>query len=97
CSAAEAKKPVAEAEESAVRATIDSYVAAYNRGDAKAVAAHWSASGEWISPAGERFQGRQAIEKEMQSLFGEEKGVRIEVVNPSIRMVSPDVAIEEGT
>ena len=62
------------AEESAIRATIDSYVAAYNRGDAKAVAAHWSESGEWISPAGQRFQGKQAIEKEMQSLFKREQG-----------------------
>ncbi|MGO9113799.1 MAG: hypothetical protein ACLP9L_31605, partial [Thermoguttaceae bacterium] len=41
--------------------------------------------------------GRQAIEKEMQALFSENKGVRIEVINPSIRMVSPQVAIEEGT
>ncbi len=97
CSAAEAEKPAAGTEESAIRATIDSYVAAYNRGDAKAVAAHWSESGEWISPAGQRFQGKQAIEKEMKSLFNENKGVRIEVINPSIRMVSPQVAIEEGT
>ena len=88
---------MAGAEESAIRATIDSYVAAYNRGDAKAVAAHWSESGEWISPSGQRFQGKPAIEKEMQTLFNENKGVRIEVINPSIRMVSPQVAIEEGT
>ena len=97
CSAAEADKPAAATEESAIRATIDSYVAAYNRGDAKAVAAHWSESGEWISPSGQRFQGRPAIEKEMQTLFSENKGVRIEVLNPSVRMVSPQVAIEEGT
>ncbi|MGO9113397.1 MAG: YybH family protein [Thermoguttaceae bacterium] len=97
CSAADAEKPGATADESAIRATIDSYVAAYNRGDAKAVAAHWSDSGEWTSPSGQRFQGRQAIEKEMHSLFNENKGVRIEVINPSIRMVSPQVAIEEGT
>src|SRR5271157_3464964 len=96
CSAAEAEKPAAGAEESAIRAAIDSYVTAYNRGDAKAVAAHWSESGEWISPAGERFQGKHAIEKEMLSLFSEEKSVCIEVVNPTIRIVSPDVAIEEG-
>ena len=87
----------ADADRAAIRAAIDSYVAAYNRGDAKAVAAHWSESGEWISPSGERFQGRQAIEKEMTSLFAEENGVHIEVVNPSIRIVSPDVAVEEGT
>ncbi|MGO9113110.1 MAG: YybH family protein [Thermoguttaceae bacterium] len=94
--AAEKRQPE-KSDQDAIRAAIDSYVAAYNRGDAKAVAAKWSDSGEWISPAGERFQGRRAIQKEMQSLFSEEKGVRIEVVNPSIRIVSPDVAIEEGT
>jgi uncharacterized protein (TIGR02246 family) len=84
-------------DESAIRAAIKSYVAAYNRGDAKAVAAYWSESGEWINPSGQRFQGRLAIEKEMQTMFSENKGVRIEVINPSIRMVSPQVAIEEGT
>ena len=33
----------------------------------------------------------------MQALFAENKGVRIEVLHPSIRIVSPDVAVEEGT
>jgi uncharacterized protein (TIGR02246 family) len=94
---AEDKKPESGSEENAIRATVESYVNAYNRGDAKAVAAHWSESGEWISPSGQRFQGRQAIEKEMESLFAENKGVRIEVINPSVRLVSPDVAMEEGT
>ena len=97
CSAVEPEKPAAGAEEFAIRAAIESYVAAYNRGDAKAVAAFWSESGEWISPSGQRFQGRLAIEKEMQNLFNESKGVRIEVINPSIRMASSQVAIEEGT
>jgi uncharacterized protein (TIGR02246 family) len=91
------KKPKSSADENAIRAAVESYVAAYNRGDAKAVAAHWSESGQWISPSGQRFQGKQAIEKEMQSLFNDNKGVRIEVISPSIRMVSPEVAIEEGT
>lgn len=91
------KKSAATSDEAAIRAAVDSYVDAYNRGDAKAVAAHWSDSGEWISPSGQRFQGKQAIEKEMEALFAESKGVRIEVVQPSVRVVSPDVAIEEGT
>lgn len=80
----------------AIRAAIDSYVAAYNRGDAKAVAAHWSDSGQWISPAGERFEGKEAIAKEIQAVFAQNKGVKIEVLQPSVRLVSPDVAVEEG-
>jgi uncharacterized protein (TIGR02246 family) len=94
--AAEKSKPK-KSDQDAIRAAVDSYVAAYNRGDAKAVAAHWSDSGEWLSPSGQKYQGRQAIEKELQTLFAENKGVRIEVINPSIRIVSPEVAIEEGT
>ena len=91
------KPPDKSADVNAIRATIESYVAAYNRGDAKAVAAHWSDSGEWISPSGERFQGKQAIEKELRTLFAENKGVRIEVLRPVHSPRSPDVAIEEGT
>lgn len=91
------KKSEDKSDEQAIRAAVDSYVAAYNRGDAKAVAAHWSESGEWISPSGQRFQGRQAIEAELRTLFAQNKGMRIEVLAPAIRFVSPDVAVEEGT
>ena len=91
------KKSAGESDQAAIRATIESYVAAYNRGDAKAVAAHWSDTAQWVSPAGQRFEGKQAIEKEMHALFAQEKGVRIEVIQPVVRLVSPDVAIEEGT
>jgi uncharacterized protein (TIGR02246 family) len=94
---ANAKAPQDDSDVAAIRAAIDSYVAAYNRGDSKAVAALWSESGEWLSPSGQKFQGREAIEREMQSLFDDEKGVHIEVLNPTIRIVSPDTAIEEGT
>jgi len=90
-------KPNSSGGENAIRAAVESYVKAYNRGDAKAVAAHWSESGEWISPSGQRFQGRRAIEKELKTLFAENKGVRIEVINPTIRIVSADAATEEGT
>ncbi len=90
------KKPESRSAEDAIRAAVDSYVAAYNQGDAKGVASHWSESAEWISPSGQRFQGRQAIQNEMQSLFAENRDVRIEVIGPSIRLISPDVAMEEG-
>ena len=91
------KNPNSSSDENAIRAAVDSYVTAYNRGDAKAVAALWSESGQWISPLGQRFQGRQAIERELQAIFAENKGVRIECINPAIRLVAPDVAMEEGT
>ncbi len=95
---AKEKEPAAMSDESAIRTAVESYVAAYNRGDAKAVATHWSESGQWISPTGQRFAGRSAIERETRALFTANKGVHIEMAQqPSIRFLSPEVAIEEGT
>jgi uncharacterized protein (TIGR02246 family) len=94
---AKAKLPQDNSDEAQIRAAIDSYVAAYNRGDAKAVAALWSETGEWVSPDGERFKGRQAIEREMEEIFADSKGVKIEVIDPIVRLLSPDAAVEEGT
>ena len=92
---AEPKQP--SDDRAAILKTVDSYVAAYNRGDAKAVAGHWSDEGEWLSPDGRRIRGRGAIEAAMAKMFQEEKGRKIEVVNASVRMVTDDAAVEEGT
>jgi len=80
-----------------IRQTVDSYVDAYNRGDAQAVADHWCESGEWVSPSGQRVQGKAAIRAEMETLFRDEPRATIEVVRPAIRFLTPDVAVEEGT
>jgi len=84
-------------DEAAIRRAVESYVAGFNRGDAKAVAASWADDGEYLSPDGERLKGRETIEKAFKSLFAERKGARVEVLEPTIRFVSPDVAVEEGT
>ena len=46
-----------------IRQSVQTYVEAFNRGDAAAVAAHWSENGEWVNPAGDRIKGRTAIHK----------------------------------
>ena len=84
-------------DEAGVRKAIDSYVAAFNKGDAKAVAAHWSESGEWIDPDGTPIRGRSAILKEMKSFFADGKRPQIELIDPSVRFLAPSVAVEEGT
>ena len=85
------------ADEAAIRRAVESYVAAFNRGDAKAVAGHWSDEGAYVSPSGQRIQGREAIEKEFEDYFSESTGQRIEVGTPTVRFLSPTVAVEEGT
>jgi uncharacterized protein (TIGR02246 family) len=85
------------ADEAEIRKAVRSYVAAFNRGNAKAVAAHWSTQGVYVSPSGQRLQGREAIEKEFAAYFSETTGQRIELGRPTIRFLTPAVAIEEGT
>jgi uncharacterized protein (TIGR02246 family) len=80
----------------AIRAMADSYVDAYNRGDAKAVARHWSENGQWINPDGKPIEGRAAIQKELEVMFAVSKGLKLEILDFSVRFVTPDVAVEEG-
>jgi len=93
---ATAAQPPPNADEVAIRKAIDSYVAAFNQGDAEVVASHWSEKGEWITPDGERVSGRNAIHAAMESYFKEGKGAKIEVIEPNVRFLAPTVAVEEG-
>ena len=97
CQVAIAQRPNrSAADEAAIRKAVQSYVAAFGRGDAAAVASHWSEQGVYVSPAGQRLQGRQAIEREFAAYFAETTGQRIALGNLSIRFLAPNVAVEEG-
>jgi uncharacterized protein (TIGR02246 family) len=88
---------VNESDVAAIRQAINSYIEAYNLGDAPAVADHWREGGEWISPSGSRVRGKEAIQAEMELYFQQEPGTTIEVVEPTLRFLTRDVAVEEGT
>lgn len=79
-----------------VRQALKTYVEAFNRQDAAALAEHWSEQGEYSSPDGEKFTGRKAIEVAFTKLFEENKGLRLEVDQPTVKVAEPDLAIEEG-
>ena len=84
-------------DEGAVRAAIASYVEAFNKGDAAAVAAHWSETGEWIDPEGTPILGRDAILAEMKAYFAGGKKPQIELLDLSVQFLAPSVAVEQGT
>ena len=88
-------KPRAK-DEAAIRASVRSYVEAFNRGDAKRLAAHWSDDGEYIGPDGTRIAGRTSIEAAFKDLFSTEDSPRLEVSKPQVKFVTDEVAIEEG-
>ncbi|MEI7700703.1 MAG: nuclear transport factor 2 family protein [Planctomycetia bacterium] len=85
------------ADEVAIRKAIDAYVAAFNKADAKSLAAMWAQEAVYTNPlTDEEVVGREAIEGQFASIFAEAKGVQLESTTLSIGFVSPNVAIEQG-
>jgi len=85
-------------DEAAIRKAVEAYVAAFNLGDAKALAALWSPEGVYTNRlSGEQVSGREAIERQFTNIFTDWKGAKLEATSDSIRFISPAVAIEQGT
>jgi uncharacterized protein (TIGR02246 family) len=73
------------------------FIAAFNKGDAKAVAGFWTPDGDYTDQEGNKYRGRKAIEKLYTKLFGDEKGMKLTITVTSLKQLSPEVALEEGT
>ena len=84
------------ADNAAIRAGSEAFVAAFNEGDAKAVAALWTEHGEYIDDSGRTIAGRDAIEKDYAAFFAENPDVKIQIAIDSLRVLSGEVAIEDG-
>jgi uncharacterized protein (TIGR02246 family) len=93
--AQEKEKP--SADEAEIRQAVKSYVEAFNKGDAAAVASLWADNGEYKGPSGESFKGRKKIEAFLKKFFAENKDVQIQASPTSLRFPSPNSAIEIGT
>lgn len=84
------------AELAAIRAASEAFVAAFNAGDAQAVAAHWTVGGELVDEAGRKFTGREAIAAEYAALLKAHPKARMRIVIDSLKLLSDSAAIEEG-
>jgi len=83
-------------EESAIRQAAKEFVAAYDKGDAGAVAAHWTADGEYA--IGQKtVKGRDAIAKLYGEFLRANPGSKMDVKIASVRLLAPTVVLEEGT
>jgi uncharacterized protein (TIGR02246 family) len=88
--------PVKEKESDVFKKSADAFAEAFNKGDAKAVAALWTKDGEYIDDAGERFIGRDAIQQEYASFFKANPGAKISLSVDSVRQITDSAAIEDG-
>jgi uncharacterized protein (TIGR02246 family) len=84
-------------ESDAIQKQAEAFVEAFHKGDAKAVAAFWTADGDYTDLTGRQIKGREAIEKAFADLFAPAKGLKIRIDSDSLRFVTPEVAIEDGT
>jgi uncharacterized protein (TIGR02246 family) len=79
-----------------IRATAEAFLSAFNKGDAKAIAALWTAQCEYVDEKGRVFRGRDVIEKEYAAFFAKNPGVRMDASISSITLIGNAAAIEEG-
>jgi len=84
------------ADKAAIQNATKAFVKAFEKGDAKAVAAHWTTEGEYIDDDGTILRGRANIEKSYTEFFKKHANLKAEVESESIRFISRDSAIEEG-
>ncbi|MCE9548403.1 MAG: SgcJ/EcaC family oxidoreductase [Planctomycetia bacterium] len=93
--------PAAPAESStdelAIRRAAHDYVKAFEKGDAKALAALWAPKAVYInSETGQKFEGRSAIEGAFRDMFKKSGSAKIKVSVQQVRLVAPTVGIEDG-
>jgi uncharacterized protein (TIGR02246 family) len=72
------------------------FMAAFNKGDAKAVAAFWTPDATYVDEVGHEVKGRPAIEKLYEGVFAQQKGAKLDINVISARLISADVGLEEG-
>ena len=72
------------------------FVEAFNRGDAAAIAAMWTADGDYIDELGTRVVGRAAIQQAYAKFFADHPGAQINVVVDRVQQLGADTLLEDG-
>ena len=94
--AAPAEETEREADRAAIRKGMQSFVAAFEKGDAAQVATHLTAGAEMIPGDAAGIRGREAIQKACDEHFKRYPQQKITLEPESLRFISKDTAIEEG-
>jgi uncharacterized protein (TIGR02246 family) len=89
------QKPRKDDEEAIVKSSRE-FAAAFEKGDAKAVAALWTERGEYHHGVGVTLRGHADIEKAFAEHFKEKKHGKVEVLIESICFPAENLAVEEG-
>jgi uncharacterized protein (TIGR02246 family) len=91
---AQDKQPT-EAEKTA-KTQADAYAAAFNKGDAKQLAAMYAEDAQYTSDAGNTIIGRADVQKGLSQYFAKNKSAKLDLQIESARFLTPDVLVEKG-
>jgi uncharacterized protein (TIGR02246 family) len=80
-----------------IRQTSQAFTAAFDKGDAAAIAKMWTAGGELVDASGKVYKGRAEIEAAYKEFFAAHPGEKIKVSVDSINLLSEESALEQGT
>jgi uncharacterized protein (TIGR02246 family) len=83
------------ADEKALREFHREFVAAYNTGDAEAVAAFYAPDADFVGIRGDTYHGRAAIKERTATFFARNKGAKLTSPFGSLRFITPEVAISD--
>lgn len=90
-------KSEASADAAAIHQAALDFAQAYNRHDAKAIARLFTADAEFVERDGTTLAGRPAIEAALADTFAQNPNAGISIAIDSIRLLTPQVAIERGS
>jgi uncharacterized protein (TIGR02246 family) len=72
------------------------FIAAYDKGDASAVASFWAEDATYTDQVGREYKGRPAIYKLYEKVFATNKGAKLALHPTSSKAVTPEVLLNEG-
>jgi ketosteroid isomerase-like protein len=88
---------LAQADETAIRQAGQAYFEAHGRGDASALENAWTRDGKYVDATGKSLRARDLVHESVSAESGPTRLANFAWdVDSSIRLIAPNVAIEEG-
>jgi len=75
---------------------VNSFQAAFNSGDAQALAALFTPTGDYIGPQGERVEGRDELAKRFAAFLAAHKELRLQITVTSVSLSGEDLAVVDA-
>lgn len=86
------------ADEKAIREATQRYVDAVTKGDAEAMAACWTSTGDFVDDTGESYKAQELIQKRKDAAANtsNEGPPKLSIKSSTIRFLGPESALEDG-